>query len=406
MSQKSKIKFLSVPIGAPATGRREISAVVAALKEKRLSQGKYVQAFEKAWSSYVGKKFGIAVNSGSSANLLAILAMKERFGWKNGDGVIVPALTFATAVMPVIQAGLNPIYADVDRRANITLESVKKALADHSGAKPRGLVLVHSLGLPCIDIVKIKSWASRNGLRVLEDACESHGAGVEGERVGVFGDVSTTSFFVAHNMTTGEGGMITTDDPKIDRISRSLREFGRHFSPTGERYVRLASGPLYDSRYAFERIGYNMRLTDLEASLGLVQLDKLDAMNEKRREIAALYKKALADLVAKKFISLPDEPRGSRSTYYALEIIFEQMPKNCRDLSVIGQRLHKAGIETRPLMGGNLLRQKAFASRGIAPEKFEAAEFLHRRALLVGCHPLLSKKQVFHVADQIRELYS
>lgn len=406
-TNKKTEKFLSVPIGWPAMGREEIKAVLKTLKEERLSQGKYVKAFEETWSRYVGRKFGIAVNSGSSANFLALLAMKERYGWRNGEAIIAPALTFATAVMPVLQARLRPVFADVDTRGNMTFRSIVAAFEKHRDSKIRGVVLVHSLGVPCVEIAKIKNWAGKNGLKILEDACESHGAKVGNKRVGAFGDASTTSFFVAHNMTTGEGGMINTDDPELDKICRSLREFGRHIGAlAGERYVALASGPKYDLRYAFDRLGYNMRMTDLEATFGLVQFTKLDKFNLKRREIVAAYRRELKNLVAKKLIFLPEELKNSFNTYYALQITFTKMPERYSDLASIGRRLAEAGIETRPFMGGNLLRQKAFHPHKLTPEHFNTAEYLHHHAILVGCHPLLDKKQIRHTAEAIESLYT
>ncbi len=396
---------MKVSIGAPIYDKREIQAVLRALREKRLSQGKYVKAFERAWVRYIGCRFSIGVNSGSSANLVAIQAMKERYGWKVGDTVIAPALTFATAVMPVLQAGLRPLFADVDYRGNMTAKSVLAAFRKHRGPKVRGLVLVHSLGVPCLDAPKIQKFCREKGIRILEDCCESHGAKVQGKMVGSFGDVSTTSFYVAHNMTTGEGGMITTDDPKLDEICRSLREFGRRIDPKSPRYVRLASGPSYDIRYAFDRLGYNVRMTDIAASLGLVQLSKLEKMNAKRRQIAGWYKKGFLNLISQRLISLPDEPAGTKNTYYTLLITFLKMPPRLPSIEKIALRLEKAGIETRPFMAGNLLRQRAFSRWG-KPQLYPMAEFLHRRSLSVGCHPLVTEAGVSYVCENINRLYA
>lgn len=395
---------IRVSIGWPAIGEKEIQSVLKALREKRLSQGKYVREFERSWARYVGKKFAVGVNSGSSANLIAVQALKERCGWKDGDSVIVPALTFATAVMPVLQNGLVPVFADVDRRGNMTLAAVEKGYSRHKGSRIRGMVLVHSLGVPCLDAPKIVRWARAKGIEILEDCCESHGARVAGRRVGAFGRISTTSFYVAHNMTTGEGGMITTSDPELDLLCCSIREFGRRLGAGNNRYVPLASGGRYDVRYAFDRLGYNLRMTDLEAAIGVVQLAKLEAMNGKRRRIVAWYRKELADLLAKKILALPGELAGSHNTYYTLLLIFEKLPGGM-DLTVVAKSLEEAGIETRPFMGGNLLRQKAFSKLG-KPSDFPGADFLHYRSLSVGCHPVLSRVQVRHAARAIRALYS
>lgn len=406
MPHSASKSILSVPIGAPVYDGREIQAGLRALRERRLSQGKYVRAFEEAWARYVGRKHGIAVNSGSSANLVALHALKERYGWRDGDAVLVPAVTFATAVMPVLQIGMRPVYADVDRRGNLTLENIKRTAARVPRRRLRGMVVVHSYGVPCTEIGRIMAWAKRHRLPVLEDACESHGARTGKKRAGAFGTLSTTSFFIAHNMTTGEGGMITADDPELVYLCRSLREFGRRIVPAGSpRQVRLASGPRYDVRYAFDRLGYNVRMPDIQAAIGLVQLSKLEAMNRARRQVVRWYRRELAPLIRAGRISLPDEPRNSYNTYYALQLTFHELPPRCRDLAAVAEALEPSGIETRRFMGGNLLRQKAFAGAA-KPERFPMADFLHHRALFVGCHPLVSERHVRHVCNRIKELFA
>lgn len=397
---------MRITVGWPIIDEREVQAVLKALREKRLSQGKFVREFEEAWAKFVGRRFAVAVNSGSSANLVAIQAMKELYRWKDGDAVLVPALTFPTAVSPVIQANLKPIYVDVDRRGNMTLANIERAIKQNKGRRMKGMVLVHSLGVPALDAVKIKRFARKKKIRILEDACESHGAKVGGRNVGTFGDASTTSFFVAHNMTTGEGGMIVTDDKDLAELMRSIREFGRRILKKPARYVQLASGPHYDIRYAFDRLGYNVRMTDIEAAIGLIQLAKLGRMNQKRRETVAWFRTELRDLIQRGLISLPDEPQGTRNTYYTLLITLVKLPKGCRTSIDAARKLEAAGIETRTFMGGNLLRQKAFAKTGPKPEKFPGADFLHHRSFFVGCHPGITKSDVHHVVKEVSKLYS
>src|SRR3989344_1083422 len=392
-----------VSVGWPVYDNRETQAVLRALKEKRISQGKFVREFESAWAKYIGRRYAIAVNSGSSANLVAVFALKEHFRWKDGDNIIVPALTFPTAVSPVIQAGLTPVYADVDLRGNLTFDSVLRAA---KGKRVKGIVLVHSLGVPCLDAVKIRRWAMKKRIAILEDACESHGAMTHGKKTGAFGTISTTSFFVAHNMTTGEGGMIATDDPKLEALCRSLREFGRRNQKSRERYVPLASGPRYDIRYAFDRLGFNVRMTDIEASLGLVQLAKLDRMNAKRRTIVRWYRQELRELIQKKTLALPLEPAGTRNTYYTLLITLLKMPRRFPTMAKVAMALEAKGIETRTFMGGNLLRQKAFATARFRPERFPRAGFLHRQSFFVGCHPLVTRSDVRFVCREVKALFS
>jgi CDP-6-deoxy-D-xylo-4-hexulose-3-dehydrase len=269
--------FLSEPV----YDSREAIGAIRTILGGWISQGPNVRKFEDAFSKYIECSKGIAVNSGSSANLLAIEALKEVYGLKGGAEVIVPAATFSTVAMPLIQAGFTPVYVDIERQSlNIDPDQIEGSITDKTGF----IMPVHTLGYPA-DMPRIMEIAEKHKIPVLEDCCEAHGSSIDGKKAGSYGVISTFSYFVAHNMTTGEGGMIVTNDTKLEESCRSLREFGR-VNQKGVKEDRYYSDDVlkeYDIRYVFDRIGYNLRMTDITAAFGLAQLEKLDKMNAQRR---------------------------------------------------------------------------------------------------------------------------
>lgn len=386
-----------VTLSEPAYDSREAIRACKTILEGWISQGPNVKRFEAAFSEYVGCTQGIAVNSGSSANLLAILALKEKHGLREGDEVIVPASTFATVAMPVIQAGLVPVYVDVFRDTlNIDPAQVAKAIS----GKTRILMPVHTLGYPAHmgELIQI---ASQNQLVILEDCCEAHGATIDGRKVGSFGEIATFSFFVAHNMTTGEGGMIVTNDEQLTAICRSLREFGRgdQMDVANQRHYSDEVLTDYDRRYVFERLGYNLRMTDVTAALGIEQLLKLEAMNERRRSNAERLKQRLAE-IAGDLLELPVEHPGYRHTYYTFAtVVSEHAPFSRREFA---DHLEAHGIETRPLFAGCLPDQPAFRhARGRIVGTLPNSRFLRDNLVFVGIHPGLDRRHIEYMVDVI-----
>jgi CDP-6-deoxy-D-xylo-4-hexulose-3-dehydrase len=216
-------KIDKIFLSEPAYDSREAIGAIRTILGGWISQGPNVKKFESSFARYIGANIGIAVNSGSSANLLAIQSLKEVYGLKAGDEVILPAATFSTVAMPLLQAGFTPVYVDVERKSlNIDPDKIEGAISDKTGF----LMPVHTLGYPA-DMPRIMKIAENHKLPVLEDCCEAHGSAIDGKKAGSFGDISSFSYFVAHNMTTGEGGMIVTQNEKLEESCRSLREFGR-----------------------------------------------------------------------------------------------------------------------------------------------------------------------------------
>ena len=384
-------------LSEPAYDSREAISAIRTILGGWISQGPTVKEFERLFAQYIGKSAGIAVNSGSSANLLCILALKEVYNLIDGDEVIVPAATFSTVAMPVIQAGLIPVYVDVQRDSfNISPDSVEEAISE----KTKVLMPVHTLGYPA-DMPRLLEQAKKHRLVVLEDCCEAHGSSIDDKKTGSFGDVASFSFFVAHNMTTGEGGMIVTDNEKIEEVCRSLREFGRikQDNVSKDRYYSDDYLKDYDRRYVFNRIGYNLRMTDVTASFGIEQLAKLDDMNKRRRQNTKHLIQLLSNKYKKHF-EFPHEKGGFYHSYYTFPIVLKEGVSFTR--RNFAEYLEAHNIETRPLFAGCLPDQPAFrGAPGRISGDLSNARYLRDNVLFIGIHPGLTEKHLDYIADVI-----
>jgi len=386
-----------VSLSSAILGPEEALGVLRTVLSGWISQGPLTAEFERQFAAYVGAAHAVAVNSGSSANLLLLAALLEAGRLQAGDEVIVPATTFATVAAPIVQLGLVPVYADVESDTfNLDPAAAEAALS----TKTRALMPVHTLGYPA-DLPALAALAHRRNLVLLEDCCEAHGASLDGRRVGSTGVISSFSFFVAHNMTTGEGGMILTNDDMLAALCRSLREFGRADQRALARGRFHTDEHLqdYDKRYVFERLGYNVRMTDVAAAIGLAQLQKLDAFNAARRETADWYTVQLAG--CEDVLQLPRPRPGVTHTYYTYPIVVrEQAPFTRRQFA---EYLESHGIETRPLFAGCLPDQPGFR---VAPHRvagaLPVARRLRDRALFIGVHPGLQPEDLAHATETIR----
>lgn len=401
-------EFYQLPQPAPAAGRRvplssailgpeEAAGVLRTVLSGWISQGPLAAEFERRFAAYVGVAHAVAVNSGSSANLLLLAALLEDGRLRTGDEVVIPATTFSTVASPIIQLGLVPVYADVEPDTfNLDPAAAEVAI----GARTRALMPVHTLGYPAA-MPALMELARRRGLLLIEDCCEAHGAALDGRRVGGFGDAASFSFFVAHNMTTGEGGMVLTNDKRLAALCRSLREFGRmdQRALADGRYFTDERLTDYDKRYVFERLGYNVRMTDVAAAIGVAQLARLEAFNAARREAAAAYTAALAG--CQDVLELPRERPGVVHSYYTYPMVIREAARFSR--RELAEHLEAQGIETRPLFAGCLPDQPGFRSgahrvAGALP----VARRLRDRALFIGVHPGLAPEDVAYAAGTIR----
>lgn len=386
--QKSKIC-----VGSPIFDEKEIISVLDSLLQTNISQGKVVKNFENIFADYVGVRHAIAVNSGSSANLLALNTFIENGDAKKGDEVVLPAATFATVAFPIIQLGLVPVFVDVDKESyNIDANEIKKAISN----KTKIIMAVHSLGNPA-DMEEIQNISGENNIKILEDCCEAHGTSIKGKKAGSFGDMATLSFFVAHNITTGEGGIVFTNNQNYEYILRSLREFGRT-SQEGERFVKTRHLGVYDRRYIFEMVGYNMRMTDIEASIGIEQFKKLENFNKKRVENANYFIKELSGYENQ--IQLPKIKQDTEHTFYAFPIVIkEKAPFSRQD---IVNYLEGNSIETRPFFAGCLPDQPAFHNKTIkAVGDLPVSRWLRDNAFFIGCHPGIGKEEREYITGKL-----
>jgi len=376
-----------ITLSEPNYDEKEIFPLIETALKGWISQGKNVSQFERDFAKKVGCKYAIACNSGSSANLIAIQAMIKIYKLKSGDEVIIPASTFATVVMPIIQSGLIPVYVDVDLKSlNLDVNLLEKAIS----RRTKIIMPVHTLGLPC-DMQAIMGIAKKYNLHVFEDCCEAHGAKINNRMVGSFGVISAFSFFVAHNITTGEGGMVLTNNKKLAIESRSIREFGRLDQSTIKKNRYYSDDRLkdYDKRYLFTSLGYNLRMTDLSASLGVSQVKKLNKLNLIRRKNAQYLGTRLIKNFSK-YLSLPGFDSNYFHTYYTFPILLKDNLKFKRvDLTKF---LEKNNIQTRPLFAGCLPDQPGLRYE---PHRVSGnlinSRYIRDNLFFIGIHPQLNK---------------
>lgn len=330
-----------------------------------LTSGPYTQKFEKMLAEKLGVKFCCFVNSGSSANLLAVMALTSPLLGKRqlraGDEIITVAAGFPTTVTPIIQAGLIPVFVDVTiPQYNIDTKMLKKALSK----KTKAVVIAHTLGNP-FDIGAVAAFCKKHNLWLIEDNCDSLGSIYKNKYTGSFGDIATSSFYPPHHITTGEGGAVYTSNPTLNRIVLSMRDWGRDcFCPSGkdntckkrfsQQLGRLPFG--YDHKYTYGHFGYNLKATDLQASIGCAQLDKLDSFIKARRKNWQILYDGLKDL--EEFFILPQPQKNSKPSWFGFMLTVKQNAPFSRDDIV--RHLEQNNIQTRMLFAGNFLRQPAF----------------------------------------------
>lgn len=342
-----------VRLHEPTFGADEIMAAVECLLTTRVTLGDKVKAFEREFASRYGWSHAVMNNSGSSANLLAVAAIanpETKDGLKPGDEVIVPALSWSTTVWPLVQLGLVPVVVDIDPATlNIDPAQIERAV----GPKTRGVMIVPVYGNPC-EMTAIVDICQRRNLVLIEDCCEALGAYYDGIPVGRFGRVATFSFYYSHHITTLEGGICVTQDFELAEMMQVLRAHGwvRELDKP-EPYLNRY--PDIDKRFLFINVGYNLRPTELAGAMGSVQLPKLDAFVDARRDGAAWFRRAFAQF--EDFFTFQEETPKGRSSWFGFPLrIRKGAPFTVADLT---KALNQASIETRPIICGNIARQPA-----------------------------------------------
>lgn len=386
-----------VSVGFPCYDHNEVISAMDSLLDLRISQGEKVKKFESDYSAYLGMNYGVAVNSGSSANLLAIQALIKSGRVKPGSEVILPAATFATVASPILQSGLIPVFVDIDNKTyNIQPSAIENAINENTGL----IMVVSSLGCPA-QMDEIELISKKYEIPIMEDCCEAHGSEIFSKKIGSFGIISTWSFFVAHNMTTGEGGMINTDDEEIYECLISIREFGRlkeHPNNLPRFHYSDEFMQDYDERYIFTQIGFNLRMSDIHASLGIEQLKKLDTINKNRNEIINFYNENL--IKYSDYLQVPTAPKDSFHSYYGYTLLVKEN-KLFKRVDIV-RYLEENNIETRAFMGGDLSRQPAFRNENIIIKgSLDNTVNIFENSFFIGCHPNITAVQQQKVVDVI-----
>ncbi|MBI2775682.1 MAG: lipopolysaccharide biosynthesis protein RfbH [Chloroflexi bacterium] len=398
-----------VPVSGKVFDEDEMQHLVDASLDFWLTTGRFAAQFEREFARWIGVRHAILVNSGSSANLLALTTLTDgelgARALKPGDEVITAAAGFPTTVNPIIQNRLVPVFVDsVIPTYNADPDAIEAAV----GPRTRAIMLAHTLGNP-FDLDRVKAIAEKHGLWLVEDTCDAVGSTWRGRKVGTFGDVSTVSFYPAHHMTMGEGGAVLTGSPPLKKIIESFRDWGRDCwcepgddDTCGKRFDwQLGTLPHgYDHKYSYSRIGYNLKLTDMQAAVGIAQLKKLDDFVARRRTNFSYLRAALEPLEDE--LILPEATPGSDPSWFGFPITVREGVGISR-AGVIAW-LESRGIKTRLLFGGNLTRQPAYAS---VPSRvvgdLRVADVIMNNTFWVGVFPGLDAPMLDYVASEMRE---
>ncbi len=370
------------PLQENVLGKRDIETLVRFIRTThRFTQSTKVREFERAWSKWQGCRYSLYVNSGSSANLLLINAAKELYGWADGDEVIVPAVTWVTNISPVIQCGLKPVFVDINLDDfSFDYDALARCITERT----RAIFVTHLIGFPA-DIARIRSIVGQRPIQVLEDCCESYGAKVGGKKVGNFGAGSSFSFYWGHHMTTVEGGMVCTNDEDFYKLLRIKRSHGLARELPAQDHEQLRRlHPDIDFNFLFLTDGFNFRNSEIYAVLGLSQLKHLDKYNRIRNRN---HRKFLALIKTYKDRLRVADHKGLCS--FCLPFIC----LNPHDKAALQGLLSGAGIETRPIISGNLMRQP-FLQQYRDNERFPNADLVHMNGFYIGNNQFVDDKRL------------
>ena len=414
--QKSFQEGDRIPYASRVYDSKEMMNLVDSALEFWLTAGRYADQFEKNFAEYLGVRFCSLVTSGSSANLLAFMALtspllKERQVLP-GDEIITVAAGFPTTVAPVIQYGAVPVFVDVTiPQYNIDVTRLEDAYSP----KTKAVMIAHTLGNP-FDLKSVKDFCRKHNLWLIEDNCDALGSEyvIDGEKklTGTIGDIGTSSFYPPHHMTMGEGGAVYTDNPLLNRIVRSFRDWGRDcICPSGKdnlcghrfdrQYGELPLG--YDHKYVYSHFGYNLKATDMQAAVGCAQLEKFPGFVERRRHNFARLKKALEGM--EDWFILPEPCPGSDPSWFGFLL-------TCRegvDRNQVVPYIESKGIQTRMLFAGNLTKHPCFdqmraEGRGYRiAGSLENTDRIMRDTFWVGVYPGMTDEKIDYMAKVIRE---
>lgn len=405
-----------IPYASRVYDESEMKNLVDSALEFWLTSGRYTEQFERELAEYIGVKYCSLVNSGSSANLLAFMALTspllENRRINRGDEIITVAAGFPTTVTPYLQYGAVQVFLDLTiPQYNIDIRQLEQALSE----KTKAVMIAHTLGNP-FDLKTVREFCNAHNLWLVEDNCDALGSEyyLNGawKKTGSIGDIGTSSFYPPHHMTMGEGGAVYTDHPLLHKIIRSLRDWGRDcMCPSGKdnlcghrfdkQYGELPLG--YDHKYVYSHFGYNLKATDLQAAIGCAQLKKLPSFVEKRRHNFERLKDQLCDLTDQ-FI-LPEPCPDSRPSWFGFLITC----KNGIDKNHIVQYLESHGVQTRMLFSGNLIKQPCFDEMRKMQTGYrkcsslETTDLIMERTFWIGVYPGMTDEMIDYMARMLRE---
>lgn len=396
---------------------KEMVSLTDATLDFWLTTGRFSDEFEKNFAEWIGVKFANLVNSGSSANLLAFMTLTSPLlgdrQVKPGDEVITVAAGFPTTVTPILQYGAVPVFVDVKLpEYNIDPSLLEAALSD----KTKAVMIAHTLGNP-FDLKAVKEFCDKNNLWLVEDNCDALGTKFTIDGVtkfsGTWGDIGTSSFYPPHHMTMGEGGCVYTDNSLLNRITKSLRDWGRDcICPSGHdnfcghrfdgQYGELPAG--YDHKYVYSHLGYNLKVTDLQAAVGVEQLKKFPTFIERRKENWKVLREGLADLEDK--LILPEPTEGSEPSWFGFLISVK--PESGLKRNDVTKYIEDHNVQTRLLFSGNLTLHPCFDQiRGTdayrVPGSLEVTNYIMNNSFWVGVYPGMTKEKLDYMIKVIHE---
>jgi len=409
-----KVSFIpgetAIPVTGKVFGEEELTAAVEASLDFWLTSGPYTDKFESRLAKFVGMRHAFMVNSGSSANLLALTTLTSKKvgerALQPGDEVLTVAAGFPTTVTPILQNNLIPVYVDVDLGTYVANDD---ALESAIGPKTKAIMMAHTLGNP-FNLELVEKLTKKHNLWLIEDSCDALGGTYRGKNLGSFGDLSTFSFYPAHHITTGEGGAVLAKKTSHKTIVESFRDWGRDcWCAPGcdntclKRYEwqlgELPEG--YDHKYTYSHLGYNLKSGDIQAAIGLAQLDRLESFIAIRKRNWKYLLAGLADL--EEFLMLPRATENSDPSWFGFAITIKKNSPKLRDQIV--QELNQKKIGTRLLFGGNLLRQPAFID---TPRRIYGSltnsDIIMHDTFWIGVWPGLSLDMIDYVIESLHKI--
>lgn len=410
---KEFVKGLSsVPVSGRVFDEDDVAALVDSALDFHLTTYRYNDEFEKGLKEFFGLKYALTCNSGSSANLIAVTSLtshllKDR-ALKAGDEVITVAAGFPTTVNPILQNNLVPVFVDVELKTyNVNVEELEKAKSD----KTKAVILAHTLGNP-FNIQKVREFCDKYNLWLIEDCCDALGSTYNNKKVGTFGDIATLSFYPAHHITMGEGGAVLTDNPILKKAMESIRDWGRDCwcSPgcddTCRQRFSQKIGDLpygYDHKYTYSHLGYNLKITDMQAACGVAQLRKINSFIAKRKENFKKIKNKLEKF--SKYLILPKEQENSDPSWFGFLIsVKEEAPFTRND---IVKYLNDNKIGTRLLFAGNIIKQPYMIGRNYRiVGELTNSDFIMNNTFWIGVYPGIDDSMIDYIELIIGEFIS